>query len=91
MVGCGRQCDYTSGAVCKEDCRAIRMTGRDLHKLCVTQPEAGRIILDRLAESVSSRWQDAREQIQTLLNSSVSARQCENSRKRGRKSKKEER
>jgi CRP/FNR family transcriptional regulator, cyclic AMP receptor protein len=82
---------YTSGAVCKEDCRAIRMTGRDLHKLCVTQPEAGRLILDLLADSVSSRWQNAREQIQTLLNSSVSARQCENSRKRGRKSKKEDR
>ena len=80
---------YTSGAVCKEDCLAIRMTGRDLHKLCATQPEAGRIILDRLAESVSSRWQDARNQIQTLLNSSVSAKQCESVKKRGRKKRKE--
>jgi CRP-like cAMP-binding protein len=39
---------YTSGAVCKEDCTAIRMTGRDLQKLCVKEPEAGRIILDLL-------------------------------------------
>jgi CRP-like cAMP-binding protein len=73
---------YTSGAVCKEDCTAIRMTGRDLQKLCVKEPEAGRIILDLLAESVSSRWQDAREQIQTLLNSTVSARQGANARRR---------
>jgi CRP-like cAMP-binding protein len=76
---------YTSGAICKEECRAIRMTGRNLHKICATQPEAGRIILDRLAESVSSRWQDARDQIQTLLNSSVSARQGETIKKRGKK------
>jgi len=78
---------YTSGVVCKEDCQAIRMTGRDLHKLCATHPEAGRIILDRLADSVSARWEDAREQIQTLLNSSVSAKQYENARRRGRKRK----
>ena len=50
---------YTSGAVCQEDCQAIRMSNRDLHKLCAAEPEAGRIILDLLAESVSSRWQDA--------------------------------
>jgi len=73
---------YTSGAVCKDECTAIRMTGRDLHKLCASEPEAGRIILDLLAESVSSRWQDARDQIQTLLNSTVSARQYANARKR---------
>jgi CRP-like cAMP-binding protein len=78
---------YASEALCKEDCRAIRMTGRDLHKLCATEPEAGRIILDLLADSVSSRWQNAREQIQTLLNSSVSARQ--NGRVRRRRIKKE--
>ena len=80
---------YTSGAISKEECHAIRMTGRDLHKLCATQPEAGRIILDRLAESVSSRWQDARDQIQALLNSTVSARQCANGRRRKNKLRKE--
>jgi len=73
---------YTSGAVCKEDCQAIRMSSRDLHELCAREPGAGRIILDLLAESVSSRWQDARSQIQMLLNSTVTARQCANSRKR---------
>lgn len=80
---------YTSEAICKEDCQAIRMASRDLHKLCATEPEAGRIVLNLLADSVSSRWQDARDQIQTLLNSSISARQCENSRKRRRKTSKE--
>ncbi|MBN1451885.1 MAG: cyclic nucleotide-binding domain-containing protein [Anaerolineales bacterium] len=78
---------YTSGAVCKEDCQAIRMSSRDLHELCAREPEAGRIILNLLAESVSLRWQDARDQIQMLLNSTVTARQCANSQKR--KSRKE--
>ena len=80
---------YTSGAVSKEDIRAIRMSSRDLHKLCADEPEAGRIILDSLADSVSSRWQDAREQIQTLLNSTVSARREESIRKRRKRIRKE--
>jgi len=73
---------YTSGAVCKENFRAIRMSKRDLHKLCSKEPEAGRIILDLLAESVSSRWHDAKGQIQVLLNETISAKQCVKSRKR---------
>ena len=73
---------YTSGAVCKENCQAIRMSKRDLHKLCAKEPDAGRIILDLLAESVSSRWHDAKSQIQGLLNETVSAKQGTKSRKR---------
>ena len=73
---------YTSGAVCKEDCQAVRMSSRDLHGLCAREPEAGRIILNLLAESVSSRWQDAQNQIQLLLNSTIAAKQYANSRKR---------
>ncbi len=72
---------YTSAAICKEDCQAIRMRGRDLHQLCAKEPEAGRIILNLLADSVSSRWENAQSQIQTLLNSTVSARQAGNTRK----------
>jgi CRP-like cAMP-binding protein len=80
---------YTSGAICKQEVQAIRMTGRDLLKLCKEQPEAGRVILNRLADSVSSRWQDAREQIQILLNSSVNARREQNAQKRRRNIRKE--
>jgi CRP/FNR family transcriptional regulator len=66
---------YTSGAICKENCQTIRMSSRDLHKLCASEPEVGRIILNLLAESVSPRWHDAQSQIQTLLNTNVSTRQ----------------
>lgn len=73
---------YTSGAVCREDCEAIRMSKRDLFDLCATEPEAGRIILNLLAESVSPRWQDAQSQIQVLLNDTISAMQCNKPRTR---------
>lgn len=76
---------YTSGAVCKDDTLAIRMSKRDLHKLCAKKPEAGRIILNLLAESVSSRWQDSKSQIQVLLNETVSAQKNAKSRKRRKK------
>ena len=65
---------YTSGTVCREDCQAIRIRGQELHKLCAKELEAGRIILNLLAESVSSRWVDAKSQIQTLLNTTVNAK-----------------
>ncbi len=65
---------YTSGTVCIEDCQTIRISNRELHKLCAREPEAGRIILNLLAKSVSSRWDDAESQIQSLLNTTISAK-----------------
>jgi len=73
---------YTSRAICKEDCRTIRMSSRDLHKLCAKEPEAGRTILNLLAESVSPRWQNAQGQIQTLLNTNINAKRKTKSRMR---------
>ena len=73
---------YTSGAVCKQDLQAIRMDRRSLHKLCAREPESGRIILNLLAESVSSRWHDAQSQIQVLLNTTVKAKRRTRTRKK---------
>jgi CRP-like cAMP-binding protein len=75
---------YTSGAVCKDDCQTVRIRGRDLHELCAREPEAGRIILGLLADSVSSRWDDAQSQIQVLLNTTVSGKQKMKTRMRKR-------
>jgi len=66
---------YTSGAICRADCQAVRIGSRDLQKLYAKEPEAGRIILDLLADSVSSRWDDAQSQIQVLLNTTVRDKQ----------------
>ena len=58
---------YTSSAVAIEDLKSFRVRGSDLRKLCVEHPKAGREILERLANAVSSRWKDANEQVKSML------------------------
>jgi len=74
---------YTSGATCKEHCQTIRISRENLQKLCKEDPDAGRIILNLLADSVSSRWSNAKNQIQSLLKDNVNARQEANTQLRG--------
>jgi CRP-like cAMP-binding protein len=63
---------YTSSGVAIEDLDVIRVRGSDLRKLCSENPEAGRAILDRLANAVSARWTDAHEQIKAILKNGMS-------------------
>jgi len=58
---------YTSSAIAIEDLETLRIRGSDLRKLCVEHPEAGKEILESLANSVSSRWKDAQNQVKTIL------------------------
>lgn len=58
---------YTSDAVSTTPLQAVRLRGGDLRQLCVDHPEAGCSILERLANSVSPRWVNARYQIRALL------------------------
>ena len=59
--------NYTSSALAVENVEALRIHGDELRKLCMTHPEAGREILERLARSVSMRWQDAQAQVKSML------------------------
>lgn len=59
--------NYTSTAVAIEDLEAVRVHGSDLRKFCREHPEAGKDILERLANGVSSRWNDAHKQVQAIL------------------------
>jgi CRP-like cAMP-binding protein len=63
---------YTSEIVVQENLEAIRIGGEDLRRLCLSNPETGRIILDRLAQVVSSRWKDARSQVNSIFMQSLS-------------------
>jgi CRP/FNR family transcriptional regulator, cyclic AMP receptor protein len=63
--------NYTSSGVAIEDLEAMRMRGSDLRTLCTEHPEAGKVILDRLANAVSSRWKDAHEQVKSILESGI--------------------
>lgn len=58
---------YTSSAIAIEDLKAIRIHGDELRDLSAENPEAGRAILNSLANAVSPRWKDAHEQVKLIL------------------------
>jgi CRP-like cAMP-binding protein len=62
---------YSSSIVCSEPCEVLFICGPDLRQLLVEHPQTGRIILDRLARAVSSRWVNAHAQIKTMLNNGI--------------------
>ena len=58
---------YTSSTIAIEPLEAVRVRGRDLRNFCAEHPEAGKDLLERLANSVSARWKDAKEQVKSIL------------------------
>ena len=58
---------YTSDALSITDVDLLRILGADLRLLCVEYPTIGCSILEKLAEVVSPRWMNSREQIQDIL------------------------
>ena len=58
---------YTSSVTAIEDLETFRVHGSELRKFCTEHPEAGREILERLANVVSSRWNNAHEQVKSIL------------------------
>ncbi len=58
---------YTSSVMAIEDLDTYRIPGNELRKLCVTHPDAGREILERIANVVSSRWSNSHEQVKSIL------------------------
>jgi CRP-like cAMP-binding protein len=61
---------YTSGAVCVQDSQVLQIRGTSLRTLCAEHPEAGKIILDRLAAVIAER-QKVRHKIASILNNSI--------------------
>lgn len=64
MVGSEK---YTSSARAIEELETIRMHRNELRKLCIEQPEVGKVVLEHLANNVSSRWKDAHKQVKSIL------------------------
>ena len=62
---------YTSTGIAIEDLDLMRMRGSDLRILCREYPDAGEVILDRLASAVSKRWKNAHEQVKSILQSGI--------------------
>jgi CRP-like cAMP-binding protein len=64
---------YTSGTSAREDVEAIRIRGVKLRGLAIRHPQAGHIILDKLAGMVSNRWKDANRHVRDILEQAISA------------------
>jgi CRP-like cAMP-binding protein len=61
---------YTSSILSESQVEAVRVKGDDIRRLIREYPETGKIIVNRLANIVSSRWKNAHTQIQSLIDSS---------------------
>jgi CRP-like cAMP-binding protein len=64
--------NYTSSALAIENVKALRIHGSDLRQFCQQHPEAGKDILERLADGVSFRWKDSHKQVQSILFQGIS-------------------
>lgn len=62
---------YTSRAVAVDDGTAIAMPGAKLRCFCLQQPEAGALILERLAGVVAKRRLTMQQQVVHLLRSEI--------------------
>ncbi len=62
---------YTSRAVADADIEALSISGDVLRKLYAEHPDTAKIIIDRLASSVSHRWKNARSHVNLILNDNL--------------------
>ena len=58
---------YTSSAVCRTDCKLLRLRHQDLHDLSLKNPETGRQVLEHLADLISERLRNTRGHVMDLL------------------------
>lgn len=63
---------YTSSAVCRTQCTALRTQGSAIRELCVRDRERGELLLDLLADSVGKRWKNAQAHVRDILTQGVS-------------------
>ncbi len=65
---------YSSSAVCISDCETLLIAGKDLRDLQIVHPQTGQVVLNHLAEAVSSRWANAQMQVRSMINQGVTHR-----------------
>jgi len=66
---------YTSSALAIKELETIRIHRNELRKLCAEQPEAGQVVLERLANNVSPRRKDAHKQVRSILEKGMKNKQ----------------
>jgi CRP/FNR family transcriptional regulator, cyclic AMP receptor protein len=71
---------YTSNAEVVRTGVAYRVRAKDLRRLCEFEPEAGSVLLERLADSIAERLRNTNSSILELLNQGVD-RKCNGSKR----------
>lgn len=66
---------YTSSITSETPLDAIRIHGRDLWKLVENHPQTGGVIIDRLAQIVAPRWQNAHAQLHAFSDLQLKTRE----------------
>jgi len=62
---------YTSGAMCAEDGKLLRIKGSDLKKICQERPQTGILIIERIASLIARRLTNTQKQVVGLLNNGL--------------------
>ena len=58
---------YTSSVDCLMDCLLLRLTGDDLRNLCISDPQSGAILVERLALVIAERLRNTHGHVLALL------------------------
>ncbi len=62
---------YTSTVFTNTDIKTVRVRGAQLRRFCGEKPEVACTLLEKMAESVSPRWKNARDQVEGILKHSL--------------------
>jgi CRP-like cAMP-binding protein len=59
--------NYTSSVIATGPLEAVRVRGNALREFCAQHPKVGKDLLECLASSVTGRWENAKEQVKSIL------------------------
>jgi len=63
---------YSSSVVCENDCDTFRLRSADLRGLENAHAETAGRVMNRLADSVSARWEKSQAQVRSMLAKGIS-------------------
>lgn len=64
---------YSASTICLTPVETLVLCADSLHSLLTEHPQTGKVVLDRLARAVSSRWHNAELQVRALLKEGLPA------------------
>ena len=65
---------YSSTAVCETGCEMLQVDSSNLHDFCITNPETGKIIIERLAGLIAERLRNTHHEVISLMEQGLGIR-----------------